>query len=79
MIQVKHIAKVVETHSCDNCNRVTSFVLEYRFHDKKGKEFNKLTLCEDCANAVSNLLHLSMEDGKSFMYDYDEIKEVEGI
>lgn len=54
-------------------------VIQYSFCDSKGKECNKLTLCEDCSNAVSDLLHKVMEEGKPFIYDIDEIKELEEI
>jgi hypothetical protein len=75
LIKIKHIPEKVEKHSCDNCNREMSFVVEYSFSDDNGKEYNKITLCEDCANAVANLFYESMKDGKSFKYDKDEIEE----
>ena len=67
--------------SCDNCNRITPFILEYKFIDvnEDGKEtpFSRIHLCEDCSNAIVNLFHSVMENGKSFKYVKDEIKEFE--
>ncbi|MCB2309015.1 hypothetical protein LGL08_20135 [Clostridium estertheticum] len=69
--------------SCDNCNRITSFIIKYKFtaltEDVKGFTFVNLNLCEDCSNAVSNLFHNVMEYGKPFKYVKDEIKELEEI
>ncbi|EHN14106.1 hypothetical protein [Clostridium sporogenes] len=76
MIKVRQIPKKVQAHSCDNCNRETSFVLEYTFEDKKGKEYNKITLCEDCANALSNLFYKVMEESESYKYEEDEFKKI---
>lgn len=76
MIKIKSIPSRIKKHSCDNCNREMTPVLEFDFCNSKGKSYNKLTLCEDCANAVSDLFHKTMEDGKSFKYDKDEIEEI---
>lgn len=78
MIKAKQILEKDETKSCDNCNRVMPLVIEFSFLDIREKEFNKLTLCEDCSNAVSNLFYNVMEEGKSYKYEFDEIKEMEG-
>lgn len=79
MIKVKQILRAERRCSCDNCNREMPMVMEFSFCNAKGKEYTKLILCEDCSNAVSNLLHKVMEDGTSFKYDMDEIKELEEI
>ena len=71
------------TCSCNNCKRIVDIILEYKFIDVKenGKKrtFIILDLCEDCSNALSNLFHNVMEDGKPFKYVKDEIKESEEI
>lgn len=70
-------------YSCDNCNRIVPVVLKYKFIDvtETGREdtFANLTLCEDCSNAITNLFHNVMENGTSFKYVKDEIKELEEI
>lgn len=78
MIIVKGIYKEVEKHSCDNCNEVTGLNFVFSFKDKNNKEFNKLTLCEDCSCAISRLFTKSMVGNKSFKYDKnkDEISEI---
>lgn len=76
MIKVKQISKTTQKHSCDNCNREVPFVLEYNFRNSEGNEFNKLTLCEDCANALSNLFYKVMEEGESYKYEEDEFKKI---
>lgn len=74
MIKVREILKSEKVCSCDNCNRIMPLVLEYSFSDDKDKEYNKLTLCEDCGNAMSNMFYKVMENGESFKYELDEIK-----
>ena len=76
MIKINQISKEVQQHSCDNCNREMPFILKYSFCNSQGKEYIQLHLCEDCANAVANLFYTSMEEGKSFKYDKDEITEL---
>lgn len=76
MIKTDYIPREVKHNSCDNCNREMPFVIKLSFCESNGKEYNRLHLCEDCANAVSNLLHATMKAGKNFKYDYDEIKEI---
>jgi len=77
LIKIKQIPRKIRTCSCDNCNRVVPFVLVYSFCDSKGKKYDTRAFCEDCANALGNLFHNCMEEGKPFMYDMDEIKEIE--
>jgi len=77
MIKVKQILKAVRRGSCDNCNREMPMFIQYSFCNEKGKEYNKISLCEDCGCAVSYLFFKVMEEGKSFIYDKDEIKESE--
>jgi len=79
MIKVKQILRAERRGSCDNCNREMPMFIQYSFCNGKGKEYNKISLCEDCANAVSSLLHMTMEEGKPFIYDKDEFKELEEI
>ncbi|MBW9158898.1 hypothetical protein [Clostridium tagluense] len=78
MITCEHIANRV--CSCDNCNRIMPFILKYKFIDvnetAKETTFVNLGLCEDCSNAVSNLFHKVMEEGKPFKYEKDEIVEI---
>ena len=75
MMKIRHITSKVKRHSCDNCNREMPFILEYSFCNSKGVEYNKITLCEDCANAVANLFYRAIEHGKSFKYDKDQIEK----
>jgi len=77
MIKAKQLLRKIKRHSCDNCNRETALNIEFSFCDSKGKEFNKIILCEDCSNAITNLFHAVMEDGDFFKYDMDEITECE--
>ena len=60
--------------SCDNCNREMPCI-KYRFSERK-RVYVELVLCEDCSNAVVNLFHGTMESGKNFKYDLDEITEI---
>jgi hypothetical protein len=70
-IEVSYISREKRQYSCDNCNRETPFVLQYSFKNSKGKEFNKLTLCEDCSCALAHLHFKCMEHGESYQYDKD--------
>ena len=77
MIKIKPVSSETRRSSCDNCNREVPFVLEYKFFsifDIK-EPFVTLTFCEDCSNALSNLHYKCMAEGKSFVYDLDEIQE----
>jgi hypothetical protein len=78
MITCEHVTSRV--CSCDNCNRIMTFILKYKFIDvnETGRKttFVELGLCEDCSNAVSNLFHNVMEEGKPFKYEKDEIVEI---
>ncbi|HBJ2612324.1 TPA: hypothetical protein LA742_000741 [Clostridium botulinum] len=76
MIKVKQIPETTQKYSCNNCNREVPFVLEYSFYNSKNKQYNKITLCEDCANAVSNLFYKVMEEGESYKYEEDEFKKI---
>lgn len=64
-------------YSCDNCNLEMPLVLQYRFSNG-GREYVRLTLCEDCSCALSNLHFKVMEEGKPHKYDLDEITGVDG-
>lgn len=63
-------------HSCDNCDREMPLNLKYQFMDGNGRQYNELTLCEDCSAAMSNLHYKVMVEGKAHQYDMDEITEV---
>ena len=61
---------------CDSCNRKMLPIIEYMIKADNSNDCETIGLCEDCANAMSNLFYKTMEEGKSFIYSKDEIKEI---
>lgn len=61
---------------CDSCNREMPVIIGFKIKADKGNDCEVIELCEDCANAMANLFYKTMEEGKSFIYSKDEIKEI---
>ncbi|MEG2918845.1 MAG: hypothetical protein RR851_13030 [Clostridium sp.] len=72
------IRRISNKRKCDNCKREMPYLLEYTF-SYKCPNHNKHSLCEDCSESLGRIHRSSMEHGKPFEYDLDEIKELEEI
>lgn len=79
MIEAKHLNKsnCFMPLKCDSCNRAMPFIIEYKIKADKSNDCETTNLCEDCSNALTNLFHSVMEEGKPHKYENDEIKEME--
>lgn len=77
MIKINYIfQKDKIKYSCDNCNKELPVILEYSFYNNKSKEYNKLILCEDCGNAMSNMFYKVIKNEESFKYENDNIEKI---
>ena len=63
---------------CDNCNR-DMFCTNSEFYDNgKTNPYIRFALCDDCLNALANMLKLSSIHEFDFKYDQDEITDEYG-
>lgn len=63
---------------CDNCNRDIFCTMSEFYDNGKDKPYVRIALCDDCLDALANMLKLSVAHELDFKYDQDEISDEHG-